>query len=522
MADVPMLIKPEREYLHEILKHIDSGEYAIPLFQRDFVWDKKQVLDLFDSISKGYPIGSILLWRPKIKNSSNNLSKNYNKLSKDIVSRNTYENSNVEYFILDGAQRLTAFYGCLYDRGDADERFQLCYNLDSELFEYPSNRNRTGYLVPLAVLYDTFKLLDLLQEIQKNVPNNETAIKYIKRAKQINAIFQGYQIGELLFENYTLDEAGTVFARINSKGTDISKVSMLQALFFKDDQEILFSDWVSETRAKLGRWGFEKLREEDILNCCYRYSKLNFYDHDLMEKVDKLDFINRLDEIEDDLMREAEFLNEECGVISASLLPYARQWVILSGAFKEKKQLTEAEKKELKRWLYYTTVCQSFMNGSMSVVRAQARRFDKFISGEKDTAMDYNPIELPKLDFNFQLTSALSCLLMIALVNNFENISGRKALYLGEYKVLDGKKPAGVIPYFTDTAFSEVYSLVNEGKYESVINLEAFGLSEEMMDAWRADDKDLFEKIRKEYLQKIEIYMLRKCNIEIKADSSND
>ena len=58
-------IKPEREYLREIAAKIKQGRYAIPVFQRDFVWKKEQVLDLFDSISKGYPIGSIILWKPE-------------------------------------------------------------------------------------------------------------------------------------------------------------------------------------------------------------------------------------------------------------------------------------------------------------------------------------------------------------------------------------------------------------------------------------------------------------------------
>ena len=57
-------IKPEREYLHEIVSKIKKGIYGVPSFQRNFVWRKEQVLDLFDSILRGYPIGSILLWKP--------------------------------------------------------------------------------------------------------------------------------------------------------------------------------------------------------------------------------------------------------------------------------------------------------------------------------------------------------------------------------------------------------------------------------------------------------------------------
>lgn len=507
--NIPISIKPEREYLHEILKRMHSGAYAIPLFQRDFVWEKKQILDLFDSISKGYPIGSILLWHPKNKDSY--------RYSKRVVDNEIFENTELDYFILDGRQRLTTFYGCLYEQNEPNEKFKVFYNLETEIFEYPSTTKKAVYLVPLPDLYDTFKLLDKLQEIQEKIQDKEIARKYIMRAKKINSVFQGYQIGELLFENYTLDEAGTVFARINSKGTDISKVSMLQALFYKEGQDVLFSDWISNIKTKLGRWGFERLREEDILNCCYRYSKLNFYDNNLMEKVEKLDFIHKLSEIEEDLMREAEFLHNECGIISSVMLPYARQWVILAGAFKEKKDMSESYKQELRKWLYYTTVSQSFMNSSMSVVRAQSRRFEKFINGESNSAIDYQTVELPLLNFNFQLTSALSCLLMIALVYNFETKTGNQAVYLGEYKALGGKNPIGIIPYFSEESRSSIYSLMNHGDYQN-INLESLALTSEMMDAWRCSNKDLFKQLRTSKLINIEKDMLELNGLEIKIN----
>lgn len=509
MANISISIKPEREYLHEILKRMHSGEYAIPLFQRDFVWEKKQILDLFDSISKGYPIGSILLWRPK--------NKDLYLYSKSVVNNEIIENSELNYFILDGRQRLTTFYGCLYGKNEFNDKFHVCYNLDLEIFEYSSTGKKAVYLVPLPDLYDTFKLLDKLQEIQEKIQDRETARNYIMRAKKMNSVFQGYQIGELLFENYTLEEAGTVFARINSKGTDISKVSMLQALFYKEGQNVLFSDWISEIKTKLGRWGFERMREEDILNCCYRYSKLNFYDNDLMEKIDKLDFINRLDEIENDLMREAEFLHNECGIISSAMIPYARQWVILAGAFKEKKEMSESDRQELKKWLYYTTVCQSFMNSSMSVVRSQARRFEKFINGETASAADYKPVELPLLNFNFQLTSALSCLLMISLVRNYEVRTGHEAVYLGEYKALAGKNPVGVIPYFSENSKADIYALMNS-VYRQDINLESLALTHEMMEAWRCNDKELFKQLRMVKLIEIEKEMLELAGLEIETN----
>lgn len=507
MADFPISIKPEREYLHEILSKLKSGVYAIPLFQRSFVWDKKQILDLFDSISKGYPIGSILLWRPKNKNS-------YTE-AKDIVSDKIIKNPGLDYFVLDGRQRLTTFFGCLIDdTASQDNIFKVYFNLETKLFEYSASQKRPVWVVPLPEIYDTFRLLDRLNDIREEVKDPDKAKQYILSAKRLNSIFQGYQIGELLFENYTLEEAGTVFARINSKGTDISKVSMLQALFYKENQTTLFSDWVNEVRTKLGKWGFCRLREEDILNCCYKYSGLNFYDHDLLEKVEKLDFIKKLNVIEEDLMREAEFLHKYCGVITAAFIPYARQWVILSSAFKENRFISEDEKKELRKWLYYTTVCQSFMNSSMSVVRSQARRFERYIAGDSATPIDYKEITIPSLSFNFQLTSALSCFLMIALTRNYVKYTNQNPVYLGEYKALGGKNPIGLIPYFSEPSMLEISNLMN-GDVTTTLNLESIALNEDLMELWNNKDLKRFEAKRKVLLLDIEKNILEESGISI-------
>lgn len=60
-----MHIKAERDYMSTILEKVTNGEFLIPEFQRDFVWEKRQMIALFDSIIKGFPIGSIILWAPQ-------------------------------------------------------------------------------------------------------------------------------------------------------------------------------------------------------------------------------------------------------------------------------------------------------------------------------------------------------------------------------------------------------------------------------------------------------------------------
>ncbi len=48
-----------------LLNEIKDGQIVLPDLQRDFVWDNNQIRMLFDSIMRGYPFGSILLWETR-------------------------------------------------------------------------------------------------------------------------------------------------------------------------------------------------------------------------------------------------------------------------------------------------------------------------------------------------------------------------------------------------------------------------------------------------------------------------
>src|SRR5437867_3243552 len=48
--------------LEDLVSQAWRGGIRVPHFQRDFRWGTEDVIRLFDSIVKGYPIGSLLLW----------------------------------------------------------------------------------------------------------------------------------------------------------------------------------------------------------------------------------------------------------------------------------------------------------------------------------------------------------------------------------------------------------------------------------------------------------------------------
>ena len=49
--------------IRETIQRIQRREYLLPGIQREFVWQPDQICRLFDSLMRGYPIGSFLFWR---------------------------------------------------------------------------------------------------------------------------------------------------------------------------------------------------------------------------------------------------------------------------------------------------------------------------------------------------------------------------------------------------------------------------------------------------------------------------
>lgn len=61
------LPEPTHKAYSDLIHDIENGFIKIPQFQREFVWTKEKSAKLLDSIFKGYPIGTVIIWKTKEK-----------------------------------------------------------------------------------------------------------------------------------------------------------------------------------------------------------------------------------------------------------------------------------------------------------------------------------------------------------------------------------------------------------------------------------------------------------------------
>lgn len=98
----------------DAIRKINRNDFLLPSFQREYVWKATQVENLFDSLMKGYPISSMLLW--KVRGEAKSKYRFYSVL-RYYVERfhehnDPFDTNQVNDFwaILDGQQRLTSLY----------------------------------------------------------------------------------------------------------------------------------------------------------------------------------------------------------------------------------------------------------------------------------------------------------------------------------------------------------------------------------------------------------------------------
>lgn len=96
----------------DVLQRIQTHEYVLPAIQREFVWNQDQIKRLFDSLLRGYPIGSFLFWSVDAGHVGDfkfyGFIKDYHQLTAPHCPVVDLPMGKPVTAILDGQQRLTA------------------------------------------------------------------------------------------------------------------------------------------------------------------------------------------------------------------------------------------------------------------------------------------------------------------------------------------------------------------------------------------------------------------------------
>ncbi|HMV67281.1 MAG TPA: DUF262 domain-containing protein, partial [Myxococcota bacterium] len=285
----PAYVKtPTVQLLPDLLEELRTGALRIPPFQREFVWSQEQRLHLLDSVRRGLPTGSLMVWR-----TTRHLPHDP-RLGPFRID--APEASSFQY-LLDGQQRLTTLFAALgaglwtrrelsvplqdgASTADDESAWQANFNLETEEFSVgDASPPEDGPALPLALILDDYAYDEW--RAKQNLTRTHT-----NRAAALRAAFQSYPVAVVPLATDDITTVTLTFKRVNASGTPMSELHMARALSWNEGFDL--TDHLDRVATALEPQGWGGLEREVILSVIAATSGLDPMSYDVEALAEKL------------------------------------------------------------------------------------------------------------------------------------------------------------------------------------------------------------------------------------------
>jgi hypothetical protein len=370
--------RPLPEKITDLSADVLDGTIRLPKFQRDFVWTRQQVLDLLDSIARGYPIGSFLLWKSTV-----NLASESTIAGLAVETRDDGEETA---YLLDGCQRLSTICGALHwePDGDPESFWNLVYDLEDERFLHRHDlADSPASQVPLRLL-DTPavyfpRLNDLSPELQM-------------RGRTLFERITGYEVAVVTLQATPLSEVGRIFERVNTRGTPLATVELVRAATWRPDFDLL--DEIDGIRDALARKHYALIDRKLVLRAIAAAAGKGFATANVEELpfLDTLALKSAVGAIQEAARRAVDFLTTEIGTPTAEALPYANQFAVVVELFRQLPRPTSAQYAAMRSWFWRTALTGYYDGWNTRKMVADLAAVERFRQGAKTIDVQCPPL----------------------------------------------------------------------------------------------------------------------------------
>jgi hypothetical protein len=347
--------------IREIIEQVESGQIRIPAFQRGFVWEPERVAQFIDSIYKGYPFGSLLLWRTSEK------LKIERQLGPFILP-GPKEDYPIDY-VLDGQQRVTSAYATFQtthalEKSDDSDWKEIFFDFslpndvqDLQFFALGPDEVDKSKHFPMRVVFDTTAYRKATKAFDE------------KLALRIDEMQARFKEARLPAQIHRTDEKSTVaviFERINRQGVPLDTLQLLSAWTWSEDFQLQteFSDLIDEVSSK----GFDaRSFDENLLLRCAAAVLVGNPRPDAIVAIPGEQVRKRFDEVLNGILGALDFCEMNFGIRRIDNLPFQTLLVPLSVFFAvsgTKQIVINGEQREtILKWFWRVSFARRYSSG---------------------------------------------------------------------------------------------------------------------------------------------------------------
>lgn len=245
-----MAIEPKLKHLtisvKELVEDYRAGRVVIPEFQREYVWQKSKAPRLIDSLYRGFPVSSLLLWES----------------SEDARARRRDprpSRSALVNWLIDGQQRVITLSRTM----NGDEGIDVVFHTDAEEFRLANAATKKDPdWVRVADLWDD----ETYRQMRRGLDGTRRADKREARFEAVRQILS-YVIPVVRMVDHSFDDAVKAFTRINTLGVRLKREDIESAQVAARHSGFIADD-VVPFLAKTRQQGFARLNIMHLFRAC--------------------------------------------------------------------------------------------------------------------------------------------------------------------------------------------------------------------------------------------------------------
>lgn len=208
--------------VEELLADVQRGKLRVPTFQRPLRWRRDNVIALFDSIYRGFPIGNLVL----AKRDARDERLQFGPVVIDAAARDD------AWYLVDGQQRVTALVGALLHPAPIPygDTHAIWFDLETEDFVHLSSPAPSLTHVPLNVLASTIALLTWANDwtLRSERPD------LVERAIAVSRMIREYRLPAYVLDGSDEESIRLIFARLHTTGVAMREHEIFDALHGSD------------------------------------------------------------------------------------------------------------------------------------------------------------------------------------------------------------------------------------------------------------------------------------------------
>lgn len=215
--------------LNHLVLEIGAGHIALPDIQRPFVWSSAKARDLFDSMYRGYPIGTIMLWQTGVETGVRQIDGSAEHSPRSLI--------------VDGQQRLTSLYAVLtgnrvLTKTFDEKRIRIAFRPSDETFEVTDAaiERDPEFIADITALWVEGRKKTVREFLKRLGDSREGGLTEDDEDLLEDRIDRVHDLREFRFQIIELasaadeEQVAEIFVRINSEGVKLNQADFILTL----------------------------------------------------------------------------------------------------------------------------------------------------------------------------------------------------------------------------------------------------------------------------------------------------